>query len=246
MHFIWYLRRFRMNCLQWYFVTFVAISCSSSLSLESADTANPLALTVIEESDVKTDASIALEVIEGSDDDPIEDEAINTILKACYNNGYYYPNTYYYPNNNYYRPTTNNNQLQNALAIGGLGLGAGVLGSLLIGAITPGNTVVGRSAIKGCKLHRVQLSSLKDYSKIFWPTFQHKKCLRELWTPANYQFLHFSRILSNKFSLAIPLILPIFLLSSQLLSTNCKLEPCLQCFKVISYNTFTFIQIFSF
>ena len=44
-----------MNCLQWYIVTFVAISCSSSLSLESADTANPLALTVIEESDVKTE-----------------------------------------------------------------------------------------------------------------------------------------------------------------------------------------------
>ena len=51
-------------------------------------------------------------------------ENITTILKACYNNGYYYPSTYSQP-----RP------LHNILTVGALGLGAGLLGSTLLGAI---------------------------------------------------------------------------------------------------------------
>jgi len=62
-----------------------------------------------------------------SDPEPLIEENLNenitTILKACYNNGYYYS-----------RPTTTN-PVHNALAIGGLGLGAGVLGSLLLGGV---------------------------------------------------------------------------------------------------------------
>jgi len=50
-------------------------------------------------------------------------ENITTILKACYNNGYY-PSTYNQP-----RP------LHNILTVGALGLGAGLLGSTLLGAI---------------------------------------------------------------------------------------------------------------
>merc|ERR1712133_228213 len=62
-----------------------------------------------------------------SDLQPLVEENLNenitTILKACYNNGYYYS-----------RPSTTN-PVHNALAIGGLGLGAGVLGSLLLGGV---------------------------------------------------------------------------------------------------------------
>ena len=57
-------------------------------------------------------------------------ENITTILKACYDNGYY-PSTYNQP-----RP------LHNILTVGALGLGAGLLGSTLLGAI-------GRSAAEG-------------------------------------------------------------------------------------------------
>merc|ERR1711868_73532 len=63
-----------------------------------------------------------------SDLEPLVEENLNEnitmILKACYNNGYYYS-----------RPTTTTNPVHNALAIGGLGLGAGVLGSLLLGGV---------------------------------------------------------------------------------------------------------------